>query len=225
MSAMFLAMVWHARRRVAAMRAPPKARAAQQERFLHDVSHELRTPVTIARGHLELLAARRATARELAVALDELAGSSGSSPACCCSPRPDSRSCSPPPTSRPTRSSRTCSCAGRRWRPARWRLGPLVAGHVSPTRKLCGSRSTRCSRTPSSTPSRTRRSSCARCGLDFDLVLEVADGGRVSRPSASTGSSTASPAATTRGRARAAASAWVSRSSTRSRTRTAARAR
>jgi signal transduction histidine kinase len=61
MSAMFLAMVWHARRRQAALAEVEQladARAtllASQEQFLHDASHELRTPVTIARGHLEVL--------------------------------------------------------------------------------------------------------------------------------------------------------------------------
>jgi signal transduction histidine kinase len=72
MSAMFLAMVWHARRRVAAL-AVVESQAARQERFLHDASHELRTPVTIARGHLEVL--RRANGKpalEIDVALDEL---------------------------------------------------------------------------------------------------------------------------------------------------------
>jgi signal transduction histidine kinase len=77
MSAMFLAMVWHARRRQAAMRqveAVADMRASlleRQQRFLHDASHELRTPVTIARGHLELLS-RETEAPELAVAIDEL---------------------------------------------------------------------------------------------------------------------------------------------------------
>jgi signal transduction histidine kinase len=79
MSAMFLAMVWHARRRQDAL-AVVEHQAAQrasllerQERFLHDASHELRTPVTIARGHLEVL--RRTNgepAPEINVALDEL---------------------------------------------------------------------------------------------------------------------------------------------------------
>jgi signal transduction histidine kinase len=79
MSAMFLAMVWHARRRQEAL-AVVERQAAQrasllerQERFLHDASHELRTPVTIARGHLEVL--RRTNgkpAAEIDVALDEL---------------------------------------------------------------------------------------------------------------------------------------------------------
>jgi signal transduction histidine kinase len=78
MSAMFLAMVWHARRRQAATRraeALADSRASlldRQERFLHDISHELRTPVTIARGHLELLRTGEPHAPELAVALDEL---------------------------------------------------------------------------------------------------------------------------------------------------------
>jgi two-component system OmpR family sensor kinase len=78
MSAMFLAMVWHAQRRqtaldqvqgVAEMRASLLER---QERFLHDASHELRTPVTIARGHLELLRREQPSSPELDVALDEL---------------------------------------------------------------------------------------------------------------------------------------------------------
>ena len=78
MSAMFLAMVWHARRRQAALReveAQAEARAAllaSQERFLHDASHELRTPVTIARGHLEVLRRSGSSNGEVDVALDEL---------------------------------------------------------------------------------------------------------------------------------------------------------
>ena len=79
MSAMFVAMVWHARRRVEALAtvgALADERAAlleQEERLLHDVSHELRTPVTIARGHLELLGRRLDPDQpELAVAFDEL---------------------------------------------------------------------------------------------------------------------------------------------------------
>jgi signal transduction histidine kinase len=78
MSAMFLAMVWHARRRQAALREVEQladARAAllaSQEQFLHDASHELRTPVTIARGHLEVLRRSGASAGEIDVALDEL---------------------------------------------------------------------------------------------------------------------------------------------------------
>jgi signal transduction histidine kinase len=67
MSAMFLAMVWHARRRQAALLLT-ETLLERQERFLHDASHELRTPVTIARGHLELLP----PSPEADIALDEL---------------------------------------------------------------------------------------------------------------------------------------------------------
>jgi signal transduction histidine kinase len=79
MAGMFLAMVWHARRRMQALmrvEALARDRAAlleQEERLLHDVSHELRTPVTIARGHLELLARQLGDDQpELTVAFDEL---------------------------------------------------------------------------------------------------------------------------------------------------------
>ncbi len=78
MAAMFLAMVWHARRRVDAQRIA-EGRAEEhrsllesQERFIHDASHELRTPVTIARGHLELLRSQSGAPPEVHVALDEL---------------------------------------------------------------------------------------------------------------------------------------------------------
>jgi signal transduction histidine kinase len=78
MAAMFLAMVWHARRRVDAVRIAEgraeehRALLESQERFIHDASHELRTPVTIARGHLELLCAQGTPPPEMEVALDEL---------------------------------------------------------------------------------------------------------------------------------------------------------
>src|SRR5207237_9254372 len=79
MSAMFLAMVWHARRRQEALRvvehqATERASLLErQERFLHDASHELRTPVTIARGHLEVHRRTNGNAaHEIDVALDEL---------------------------------------------------------------------------------------------------------------------------------------------------------
>jgi signal transduction histidine kinase len=74
MAAMFLAMVWHARRRQVAVDA--LARASEREReFARDASHELRTPITIARGHAELV--REAVTgfeeeRDVVVVLDEL---------------------------------------------------------------------------------------------------------------------------------------------------------
>jgi signal transduction histidine kinase len=82
MSAMFLAMVWHARRHreaaeaLAANTHEREAMLARQQSFLHDASHELRTPITIARGHLEIF--RRTNGGngpqpEVSVAIDELA--------------------------------------------------------------------------------------------------------------------------------------------------------
>ncbi|MGD9958247.1 sensor histidine kinase [Nocardioides sp.] len=60
MPALLMAMVWHARRRVAAQTALQEMTVQQQamiERehdFFRDTAHAIRTPVTIARGHLEL---------------------------------------------------------------------------------------------------------------------------------------------------------------------------
>jgi signal transduction histidine kinase len=78
MAMLFLAVVWHARRRVEALRIA-QTRADQlrsmlqrQERFIHDASHELRTPVTIARGHLELAVEHSGASGEIEVALEEL---------------------------------------------------------------------------------------------------------------------------------------------------------
>jgi signal transduction histidine kinase len=78
MSMMFLAMVWHARRRQDALgiaeqhSAQLESLLERQERFLHDASHELRTPVTIARGHLEVLERTNGDAPAVGIALDEL---------------------------------------------------------------------------------------------------------------------------------------------------------
>ena len=128
MSAMFLAMVWHARRRVdalATVEALADERAAlleQEERLLHDVSHELRTPVTIARGHLELLAAatRRGPARarrwhstssqRIERIVERMLLLARAERPDCVVLTARSRSC---------HSSKTCSCAGRRSRRAR----------------------------------------------------------------------------------------------------------
>src|SRR5438270_9145734 len=81
MSAMFLAMVWHARRRMSAteeMRriSDENLRLLERERrFIQNASHELRTPITVAIGHAELL--QRATdpaimATDAQVVLEEL---------------------------------------------------------------------------------------------------------------------------------------------------------
>src|ERR1700759_3007222 len=75
---MFLVMVWHGRRRVAAMEDKLAAMEAvqrvsqenlhlltQQHRFLQDASHELGTPITVALGHAELME-RAASQTEMA---------------------------------------------------------------------------------------------------------------------------------------------------------------
>src|ERR1022692_2505622 len=78
---MFVVMVWHARRRAAAMDEMKRISEhnmlllAQQRQFLQDVSHELGTPITIALGHAELIehaATDQAIAKDARVAVDEL---------------------------------------------------------------------------------------------------------------------------------------------------------
>jgi signal transduction histidine kinase len=81
MAAMFLAMVWHARRKLAAeheTRLVSEENAQlldTQRRFLQDASHQLRTPITIALGHAELLAGNltgQQEGRDIQVVLGEL---------------------------------------------------------------------------------------------------------------------------------------------------------
>ncbi len=78
MAAMFLAMVWHARRRQAALEQV--GRAVERERqFVRDASHQLKTPVAVARGIAELVkhedgsAARESDLDDLVEELDRLA--------------------------------------------------------------------------------------------------------------------------------------------------------
>jgi len=81
MPAVLLVMVWHARRRMSAveqveqMTARQLAAVDREREFFRDASHAIRTPVTIARGHLELVAARELDvemASDLDVALRQL---------------------------------------------------------------------------------------------------------------------------------------------------------
>jgi signal transduction histidine kinase len=83
MAMVFLAMVWHARRRLAAERSYRQIAAqiarilTDQRRFLQDAAHQLRTPITIALGHAELLAGALASdqqeGEDIAVIIGELA--------------------------------------------------------------------------------------------------------------------------------------------------------
>jgi signal transduction histidine kinase len=81
MSAMFLAMVWHARRRLTVTEELKRVSDAnlrlleRERRFIQNASHELRTPITVAIGHAELL--QRSTdpsrmAADARVVLEEL---------------------------------------------------------------------------------------------------------------------------------------------------------
>jgi signal transduction histidine kinase len=78
---MFVIVVWHARRRMAAMDEIKRVSEHnlvlldQQRRFLQDVSHELGTPITIALGHAELIthaATDQTIAKDARVAVEEL---------------------------------------------------------------------------------------------------------------------------------------------------------
>jgi signal transduction histidine kinase len=78
---MFVVMVWHSRRRVAAMDEMKRISEhnlqllEQQRQFLQDASHELGTPITIALGHAELIehsATDQAIAADARVTVDEL---------------------------------------------------------------------------------------------------------------------------------------------------------
>jgi len=61
MAAVFLVMVWHVRRRQAALAELSRVaelerqRAQTQQLFVRMVTHELRTPITVARGYVELI--------------------------------------------------------------------------------------------------------------------------------------------------------------------------
>jgi signal transduction histidine kinase len=54
MAAVYLTMVWHARRREHALARVDRAVERQRD-FVRDAAHSIRTPLTIARGHLELV--------------------------------------------------------------------------------------------------------------------------------------------------------------------------
>ncbi len=81
MAAMFVAIVWHAHRRQAAIEETERLAESEhrllegQRGFVRDASHELRTPITVARGHAELIrdsGVNGQVASDAGVVLDEL---------------------------------------------------------------------------------------------------------------------------------------------------------
>ncbi|GAA1137445.1 hypothetical protein GCM10009630_40580 [Kribbella jejuensis] len=81
MPMVLLVMIWHVRRRVVAVEkmeqmTDRQLQAVQREHeFVRDASHAIRTPVTIARGHLELVAVEdldEEVRSDLSVALQQL---------------------------------------------------------------------------------------------------------------------------------------------------------
>jgi CheY-like chemotaxis protein len=231
MAAMFLAMAWHARRKLAAehesrLVGEENARLLDtQRRFLQDASHQLRTPITIALGHAELLARGLVSDQEghdIQVVLDELnrlrriaerllviAAAEG----------PEFLRLEPVALD-----SFTMEIL-RRWRPTadrRWQLGRLDRPPCRPTGSGSAWRSTRYLRTPSGTPRTAASSSCrswrpaTACRPGWSSRTPA----RASPPDWSATSSTGSAAATAGSRGEP---AWDWRWCVRSRGRTAER--
>src|SRR6185437_6058060 len=73
---LFVGMVWHSRRRLAALEQMKQISDRnlqlldQQRQFLQDASHELGTPIAIALGHTELIERAAASATDPAIAAD-----------------------------------------------------------------------------------------------------------------------------------------------------------
>jgi two-component system OmpR family sensor kinase len=132
MAAMFVAMVWHARRHQGALDALRRSTAREHD-FVRDASHQLRTPITIARGHAELVraaTAQRQTIDDVDVVIEELDRLSRISDRLLIVATAEHRSF----TRAPIDLSHVVETRARRWEPAAdrdWRVEIAAKGTVS----------------------------------------------------------------------------------------------
>jgi signal transduction histidine kinase len=141
MAAMFAAMVWHARRRLAVTRqiehvSDSNRRLMEQQRdFVQDASHALRTPITVALGHAELLqdsasGTQREDATVVVEELTRLRRLSDRLLLLATAEDPDFL------TTEPIEIEEVLHDTLRRWAPIQrqWRLGPVVEATVEADR-------------------------------------------------------------------------------------------
>jgi two-component system, OmpR family, sensor kinase len=144
MALLFLVMVWHVRRRMAAtdracrLAESERLGRERQRRFVRFASHELRTPITVARGFTELLRQGRPELdadEDIAVVLDELTKLEGIAARLLALAQSDEVSA----TSEDIDVSRLLERTARRWQAAaprrRWQVeSARVQVHADPTR-------------------------------------------------------------------------------------------
>ena len=145
MAVLFLVMVWHVRRRVAATREARRYADSEhemremQKRFVRFASHELRTPMTVGRGFAELIRDAQPgsqAAQDAIVVLEELDNLERIAARLLTLARMDERS-TVKPSVLPL--SALLERTVTRWRPAAnrdWRLGPTSAVVVADRPRL-----------------------------------------------------------------------------------------
>jgi len=145
MAVLFLVMVWHVRRRVAATREARRYADSEhemremQKRFVRFDSHELRTPMTVGRGFAELILDAQPgsqAAQDATVVLEELDNLERIAARLLTLARMDERS-TVKPSVLPL--SALLERTVTRWRPAAnrdWRLGPISAVVVADRPRL-----------------------------------------------------------------------------------------
>ena len=145
MALLFLVMVWHVRRRVAAIREARRYADSEhemrevQKRFVRFASHELRTPVTVGRGFAELIRDAQPgsqAAQDAVVVLEEFDNLERIAARLLTLARMDERSTVKPSV---VPLSALLERTVTRWRPAAnrdWRLSPAPAVVVADGQRL-----------------------------------------------------------------------------------------